>query len=137
MVKILTVGVYDILHKGHVELFRRAKALGDYLIVAVQDSSEVLKYKPKANLLNSTEDRCLMVNSVKFVDEVVVYDSVDNIIPKINFDILVTGPDQIHEGFQKAIKWCIENEKKHIVLSRTQGVSSSEIKKRIISDEKN
>lgn len=137
MVKILTVGVYDILHKGHVELFRRAKALGDYLIVAVQDSSEVLKYKPWANLLNSTKDRCLMVNSVKFVDEVVVYDSVDNIIPKINFDILVTGPDQIHEGFQKAIKWCIENEKKHIVLSRTQGVSSSEIKKRIISDEKN
>ena len=48
MKKVLTVGVYDLLHVGHVNLFRRAKAQGDYLIVAVQGSDVVLKYKPEA-----------------------------------------------------------------------------------------
>ena len=43
MKKVLTVGVYDLLHVGHVELFRKAKSLGDYLIVAVQDSDVVKK----------------------------------------------------------------------------------------------
>ena len=61
--KVLTVGVYDLLHKGHVELFRRAKGLGDYLIVAAQDSDFILKYKPTAKVLNSTEDRKYMIKS--------------------------------------------------------------------------
>ena len=50
--RVLTVGVYDLLHKGHVEIYRRAKGLGDYLIVAVQDSDYILKYKPNAKVLN-------------------------------------------------------------------------------------
>ena len=48
--KVLTVGVYDLLHIGHVNLFKRARALGDYLIVAVQASDVVKKYKPKGVL---------------------------------------------------------------------------------------
>ena len=46
MKKILTFGVYDMLHIGHMLLFKRAKELGDYLIVAVQDGECILKYKP-------------------------------------------------------------------------------------------
>lgn len=129
--KILTVGVYDLLHKGHVELYRRAKGLGDYLIVAAQDSDYILKYKPTAKVLNSTEDRKYMIKSIRYVDEVITYTDVDKIVKEVDFDIFVTGPDQCHEGFQRAIKWCEENGKEHIILGRTDGVSSSELKAKI------
>lgn len=129
--KVLTVGVYDLLHKGHVELFRRAKGLGDYLIVAAQDSDYILKYKPNAKVLNSTEDRKYMIKSIRYVDEVITYTDVDKIVQEADFDIFVTGPDQIHAGFQRAIQWCEEHGKEHIVLARTDGVSSSELKAKI------
>jgi len=49
----------------------------------------------------------------------------------ILFDVFVTGPNQSHAGFQKAIRWCEEHGKEHIVLSRTSGISSSELKAKI------
>lgn len=129
--KVLTVGVYDLLHKGHVELFRRAKGLGDYLIVAAQESDYILKYKPKTKILNSTEDRKYMIKSIRYVDEVITYTDVEKIVQDVDFDVFVTGPDQIHEGFRRAIKWCEGHGKEHIVLGRTDGVSSSELKAKI------
>ena len=129
--KVLTVGVYDLIHKGHVELFRRAKGLGDYLIVAAQDSNCILKYKPDAKVLNSTEDRKYMIKSIRYVDEVITYTDVDKIVQEVDFDVFVTGPDQCHAGFQRAISWCEEHGKEHIVLGRTDGVSPSECKARI------
>ncbi len=130
--RVLTVGVYDLIHKGHVELYRRAKGLGDYLIVAVQDSDYILKYKPQSKILNSTEDRVYMVKSIRYVDETVVYYDVDEIVKSIDFDVFVTGPDQKHDGFQRAVKWCEANGKEHIVLGRTDGISSSELKEKIL-----
>lgn len=129
--KVMTVGVYDLLHKGHVELYRRAKGLGDYLIVAAQDGDFILKYKPTAKVLNSTEDRKYMIKSIRYVDEVITYTDVDKIVQEVDFDVFVTGPDQCHDGFQRAIKWCEENGKEHLVLGRTDGVSSSELKAKI------
>jgi glycerol-3-phosphate cytidylyltransferase len=129
--KVLTVGVYDLLHKGHVELYRRAKGLGDYLIVAAQDSDFIIKYKPTAKVLNSTEDRKYMIKAIRYVDEVITYTDVDKIVQEVDFDVFVTGPDQCHEGFQRAIQWCEEHGKEHIVLGRTDGVSSSELKAKI------
>lgn len=134
--KVLTVGVYDLIHKGHVELYRRAKGLGDYLIVAVQDSDYILKYKPAAKVLNSTEDRKFMIKSIRYVDEVITYTDVDKIVQEIDFDVFVTGPDQIHAGFQKAIQWCEEHGREHVVLGRTEGVSSSELKAKIADKNK-
>lgn len=129
--KVFTVGVYDLLHKGHIELYRRAKGLGDYLIVAAQDSDFILKYKPSAKVLNSTEDRKYMIKAIRYVDEVITYTDVDKIVQEVDFDIFVTGPDQCHAGFQRAIQWCEEHGKEHIVLGRTDGVSSSELKAKI------
>lgn len=129
--KILTVGVYDLIHKGHVELFRRARGLGDYLIVAAQDSDFILKYKPNAKVLNATEDRKYMIKAIRYVDEVITYTDVDKIVQEVDFDVFVTGPDQTHAGFQRAIRWCEQHGKEHIVLGRTIGVSSSELKAKI------
>lgn len=131
MRKVLTVGVYDLLHIGHVNLFKRAKALGDHLTVAVQDSDVVLNYKPAAKLIYSTEERMYMVKAVRFVDEVIVYSAVDEIVKHTDFDIFVTGPDQCHPGFQKAIQWCHENGKEHLIIGRTEGISSSWLKEQI------
>ena len=128
MKTIFTVGVYDLLHLGHILLFKRARELGDKLIVAVQDGEYVKKYKPGADLFYSTEIRVFMVKSLRYVDEVVIYKDVDAIIRQVDFDIFVTGPDQCHKGFQKAIEWCDNNGKEHIVLERTEGISSSELR---------
>ncbi len=128
MKKILTVGVYDYLHIGHVNLFRRAKELGDYLIVAVQDSNFILKYKPNTKILYNTDERMYMVRSIRYVDEVVVYTDVDRIVKEVDFDVFVTGPDQVHEGFQRAMQWCRDNGKETVVLPRTEGISSSQLK---------
>lgn len=131
MIKVLTVGVYDLLHIGHVNLFRRAKKQGDYLIVAVQDSAIVKKYKPDTDLVYSTEERMYMVKAIRFVDEVIPYCDVDKIVESTDFDVLVTGPDQIHIGFQKAMEWCRIHGKKVVVLPRTEGISSSWLKEQI------
>ncbi len=133
MKNVLTVGVYDLIHIGHVNLFKNAKSLtgGGKLIVAVQDSEVVLKYKPQTTLVYSTEERMYMVKSIRFVDEVIVYQGVDDIVKSVDFDIFVTGPDQIHSGFQKAISWCLEHGKNHVVIPRTERISSSWLKAQI------
>lgn len=128
MKKVLTVGVYDLLHVGHVELFRKAKALGDYLIVAVQDSEVVALYKPESQTVLSTEERCYMVRAIRYVDEVVVYRDVKDIVREVDFDIFAKGPDQRHEGFQKAVEWCQTQGREVVVLPRTEGVSSTDLK---------
>lgn len=131
MKKVLTVGVYDLLHIGHVNLFRRARAVGDSLVVAVQESDVVLKYKPGAKLVYSTEERMYMVKAIRYVDDVITYEAVDDIVKSADYDIFVTGPDQTHEGFQRAIQWCKEHGKEHVVLPRTEGISSSWLKEQI------
>ena len=99
--------------------------------MAAQDSDYILKYKPNARVLNSTEDRKYMIKSIRYVDEVITYTDVDQIVKEVDFDVFVTGPDQTHEGFRRAIQWCEDHGKEHIVLGRTDGVSSSELKTKI------
>lgn len=114
-----------MLHIGHILLFKRAKELGDKLIVAVQDGDCILKYKPGTNMIYTTEERLYMVSTIKYVDEVLVYKDVDVDIKNIEFDVLARGEDQRHDGFQRAIKWCEENGKEIVTLSRTEGISST------------
>ncbi|MBQ3605406.1 MAG: adenylyltransferase/cytidyltransferase family protein [Muribaculaceae bacterium] len=136
MKKVLTVGVFDLLHIGHIELFRKAKACGDYLIVAVQKSDSVLKYKPQSSLVYSTEERSYMVKSICYVNDVVEYEGVDSIVEEVDFDVFVKGPDQSHDGFQKAVEYCKVNGKEVVELPRTDGISSSELKQLIASMQK-
>lgn len=125
---VLTVGVFDVLHIGHILLFQHARELfgGDcILIVAIQDSSVVGKYKPDTHLVYSTEERKYMVDSIRYVDKTIIYHDVDEDIRNVDFDVFVKGPDQNHSGFQKAIEWCRLNDKEVVELPRTEGISSS------------
>lgn len=128
MVKILTVGVFDLVHLGHVLLFKRAKELGDYLIVAAQKDEFITKFKPNAKVVYDINERLFMINSIKYVDQCITYTDISKLMHEVSFDIWVKGPDQNNTACQAFEKWCIENGKKVITLSRTEGVSSSTLR---------
>lgn len=129
MKKVVTFGVYDYFHLGDLRLFKNARELGDYLIVAVQDGNYILKTKPNAKVMYTTEERKELVGALRVVDEVVDYTDVDVTIKTLDFDVFAIGEDQNHEGFQRAIKWCEDNGKEVVRMKRTPGICSSEIKK--------
>lgn len=132
--RVLTVGVFDVLHIGHILLFMHAKELGDELIVAVQDGDYILKYKPEAKMINTTDQRLFMVKSIRYVDDVVVYKDVDEDIQNIDFDVFAKGPDQNHAGFQRAVEWCKKHNKEVVVIPRTDGISSTIIRSHLNLD---
>ena len=132
MKKVVTFGVYDYFHLGHLRLFENAKTLGDYLIVAVQDGNYILKTKPNAKVMYTTEERKELVCALRVVDEVVDYTDVDVTIKTLDFDVFAIGEDQDHEGFQREIKWCEDNGKEVVRMRRTPGICSSEIKNKLV-----
>lgn len=137
--RILTVGVFDMLHFGHVRLFKNIKKIcgvENHLIVAVQDSAFILKYKPHSKILYSTENRVEMIRELRSVDEAIIYTDVDESIKNIEFDIWAKGPDQMHQGFQRAIQWCKDNGRQVVEIPRTEGISSSYLKSLIENIEK-
>lgn len=132
MKKVLTVGVFDYFHYGHLKLFERAKSLGDYLIVAIQVDEEIHKTKPDAHMLYTLEQRMEIVEAIRYVDKVVSYRQVCDDIKNIDFDVFVIGEDQNHAGFMTAIEWCTLKKKEVRVLSRTPNICSSAIKETLI-----
>ena len=130
--RVFLVGVFDMLHYGHFELFRRAKALagpGGKLMVAVQDDDYVLKYKPEAKIVIPLRRRIKMISALRYVDRVEIYTDVDEIVQEVDFDVFVVGEDQNHAGFRRAVEWCESNGRNVVRLPRTPGVSSTELRK--------
>lgn len=130
MKTVLTVGVYDLLHWGHFELFRRCKEYageGGKLIVAIQSDEWVTKFKD-VKLAYSWEQRAKMIAALRYVDEVVSYTAVDETIKMLSFDTFIAGPDQCHAGFQRAKDWCVSQGREVYVIPRTEGISSSQIR---------
>lgn len=129
MIKVLTFGVFDYFHLGHLRLFKQCKKYGDYLIVGVQNEKFILKYKPNSKIIYSTEERKEMLESIKIVDKVIVYDEINlSFIENIDFDVLALGEDHVGERFNILKKWCEENGKEIVRLKRTSGICSTKIK---------
>lgn len=132
MKKILTFGVFDYFHIGHLRLFEQCKEYGDYLIVAIQNEDYILKYKPNANILYSTQERFDIIKALRIVDEVIIYNTVCiDELKKIDFDILALGEDHIGTRFDLITQWCNDHDKTVIRLKRTPGICSSDIKNNI------
>ena len=125
MVKVITYGTYDLLHYGHIKLLERAKELGDYLIVGVT-SDDYDKTRGKINLTQSLMERVEAVRSTGIADEIIIEEyegqKIDD-IRKYNVDIFTVGSDWIGY-FDYLNEYC-----KVVYLPRTEGVSSSEIRK--------
>lgn len=123
MKKIITYGTFDLLHIGHLNILKRAKALGDYLIVAV--SSDKFNESKGKKAYYSIEDRVEMLKSIKFVDEVIVEESWEqkiNDIRQNSVDIFVMGDDWAGK-FDFLKEYCDV-----IYLPRTEGISTTKIK---------
>lgn len=131
MIKVLTFGVFDLLHYGHINLFRRAKQYGDTLIVAVQNDSDAILNKPGLKLKDNLETRINNVKKSCYVFEVKQYSQIDIDIKKIDFDILIVGEDQKNEHFLRAFEWCATNNKEIITLCRTKNISSTILRNQI------
>lgn len=132
MSKILTFGVFDYFHLGHLRLFKQCKQYGDYLIVAIQDGEYIHKYKPNAEVLYSTEERVEIIQELKIVDEVVVYHTVCvETLENIEFDILALGEDHRGGRFAEVEQWCNVHGKRVVRLKRTPVICSSQIKEKI------
>jgi glycerol-3-phosphate cytidylyltransferase len=123
--KILTVGVFDFFHLGHLNVLEQASKLGDHLTVAVHDDKLNSK---DVEFLYSLDQRIKMVSSITFVNEVIIYERVDLLVQNIDFDVFAHGEDQNHQYFQKAFDWCSKNDKKLVKLERTKGISSTRIR---------
>ena len=128
MKKVITFGVYDYFHLGHLRLFKRCREYGDYLIVAVHKDEYVKINKPDCSLYYTDKERMEIVESLSCVDEVIFYTQIDETIKDIDFDVLVIGPDQTNMHFKNAIKFCKDNKKEVVVVPRTPNISSTEIK---------
>ena len=95
MKKIFTNGCFDVLHRGHLELFEYAKSLG-YLYVGVDSDEKVRRNKGGDRPFNTLDDRVKMLESLRFVDEVRSFDSkkgLKDLIKEIEPDIMVIGSD--------------------------------------------
>ena len=93
---IWTNGCFDILHRGHIELFKYAKSLGDKLIVGVDSDKKVRKDKGKGRPINNLEDRVEILRSIKYIDNIISFDSAENLRETIKGykpDIMVVGSD--------------------------------------------
>lgn len=125
--KIITYGTFDLLHWGHINLLKRAKALGDYLIVAVS-SDEFNKLKSKKSY-HSYENRKMILEAVRYVDEVIPeqdWEQKVKDVKKHDIDVFVMGDDW--EGEFDFLKDHCEV----VYLPRTAGISTTKIKKELV-----
>ncbi|MCA0446995.1 MAG: glycerol-3-phosphate cytidylyltransferase [Bacteroidetes bacterium] len=123
MKTVLTYGTYDLLHYGHINLLKRAKELGDFLIVALStDEFNLLKHK---EAYHKYDERKLILESIKYVDLVIPEENWDQKIEdvkKYKVDIFVMGDDW-RDKFDFLSDYC-----QVIYLSRTPDISTSKIK---------
>ena len=121
MKKVITYGTYDLLHQGHINLLKRAKDLGDYLIVGVTNDS-FDRERGKLNVRNNVLERVDAVRDTGFADQIIIEDYVGqkiDDIQKYDVDVFAIGSDW--EGkFDYLKEYC-----EVVYLARTEGISST------------
>lgn len=123
MKKVITYGTFDLLHSGHINILRRAKELGDYLIVAVStDEFNALKGKTS---YYTFKERKMILEAIRYVDLVIPENSweqkIDDVL-KYNVDVFVMGDDWKGK-FDFLKEYC-----EVVYLPRTEGISTTKIK---------
>ena len=130
MRKVITYGTYDLLHQGHINLLKRAKALGDYLIVGVTNDN-FDRERGKLNVRNNVLERVEAVKATGLADKIIIEDyigqKIDD-IQKYDVDIFAIGSDW--EGkFDYLKDFC-----QVVYLPRTEGISSTMLREDLQDD---
>ena len=124
MIKVITYGTYDLLHYGHIRLLKRAKALGDHLIVGVT-ADTFDRERGKINVQQTLMERVEAVRATGLADEIIIEEyegqKIDD-IRRYNVDIFTVGSDWKGK-FDYLREYC-----QVVYLERTEGVSSTEIR---------
>ncbi len=126
MIKVITYGTFDLFHEGHYRLLKRAKALGDYLIVGVTTES-FDKARGKLNVIDSLMTRIENVKKTGFADEIIIEETVGqkfSDIKKYHIDIFTVGSDWVGK-FDYLKEYC-----KVIYLERTKDISSTMLREK-------
>lgn len=127
MTKVITYGTYDFLHEGHIRLLKRAKALGDYLIVGVT-AEDFDKSRGKINVGQSLMERVEAIRQTGLADKIIIEEyegqKIDD-IRRYEADIFTVGSDWIGK-FDYLKEFC-----EVVYLDRTEGISSTEIRSHI------
>ena len=124
--RVITYGTYDLLHYGHIELLRRAREMGDYLIVALS-TDEFNQIKNKKSYYDY-EQRKMMLESIRYVDLVIPeegWGQKEKDVDRFDVDVFVMGHDW--EGEFDFLKDKCEV----IYLNRTEGISTTKIKQEL------
>lgn len=124
MKKVITYGTFDLFHIGHLNILKRAKELGDYLIVAVSSDRFNLVEKNKVCQISDV-DRMEIVKAIRYVDEVILEDSWDQKVQdvqKYDVDTFVMGDDWLGK-FDHLNAYC-----EVVYLPRTEGISTTQLK---------
>ena len=131
---VFTNGCFDIIHPGHIDLLRRARALGTKLIVGINSDASVKRIKGEPRPFFSQTERAAILEGLEFVDEVRIFDepTPENLIKEIKPDILVKGGDWRKNEIIGA-EFVEENGGKVYSLPLLEGFSSSKIVEKICS----
>lgn len=128
-----TQGVFDMFHIGHLNLLKQAKELCDILIVGVNSDDLVRSYKHKSTIIDENQ-RVNIISSIRYVDKAVIVNTLDKVdaLKKFKFDALFIGDDW--KGNPRWVE--TENKMKEngvdlVYLSRTQGISSTELRTKL------
>tara|TARA_R100000005_G_C4898487_1_gene141806 strand:- start:210 stop:611 length:402 start_codon:yes stop_codon:yes gene_type:complete len=96
MKKVWVNGCFDVLHRGHIELFKYAKSKGDYLVVGVDEDARIAESKGDSRPVNKLEDRIFVLQSIKYIDKVVCFGTDEELelrIQAANPSLMVVGSD--------------------------------------------
>lgn len=123
MKKVITYGTFDLLHRGHINLLKRAKAMGDFLVVGLSsDGFNALKSKKS---FYSYDERKLVLEAIRYVDLVIpedTWEQKERDVAEHEIDVFVMGDDW--KGKFDHLK----DQCEVIYLSRTEGISTTQIK---------
>jgi rfaE bifunctional protein nucleotidyltransferase chain/domain len=93
---VWTNGCFDILHRGHFEMFKYAKSFGEQLIVGIDSDEKVKKDKGADRPFNSAKDRKFALECIRYIDEVIIFNSREELeqeIKQLSPDVMVIGSD--------------------------------------------
>ncbi len=128
---VFTNGVFDVLHTGHIELLKFAKSLGDKLIVAINSDNAVKKLKGPDRPINNEMDRKRVLESLREVDEVVIFDDIETVslLNEIKPNVLVKGGEWTAEQVRERDK--VPSETAVRIFPLVKGYATTNIVKKI------